>query len=204
MKNLRKIIFCLTLFAVMATGSIFAQDDDDNYDIPSRKFAHEINLGYGAPHSLITAAIPLLTGIIVAPVSGGRLMLPKGPGVFHVGYNWYPLEWLSIGATGTFEPYKLILDDNSTMEDTYSYLWSAQGKVSIHYGGGDLVKIYHSLSGGVSFMSTPEEALTTMPAFNLTLIGVEIGKDNGFYGFGDLNLGLNAFFNIGVGYRFAH
>lgn len=206
MKIIKKILIEVTIFLLFSTTLIYGTESES---VTKQTYAHQINIGYGAPNSFFISMVnefapPYInyenrddTSMLV-----DRNQL-KGPGVFQIGYDWFPIDWLSVGIDCSYEPFKIIhLDkNNNEKSDNPSFFWTVQGEVGFHYGW-DLIQLYHGLAAGFGFCHSKENACQGFFAFNVIPIGIEVGKGHGVYGFANLGIGTSAYINAGIGYRF--
>lgn len=178
---------------------------EENQNLSDKPSAHEIYLGYGYPNSLSTLFINGFTDIFITIFTGGQQSVKtSGIGVFQLGYDWYVKDGLSLGGTAIIEPYKTISKSNSSESavTTNGIIYTILGKVKWQYGW-EYVRLYHSLSLGLALNTTIENpSIYPTFAFNLTPIGVKVGKEKGVNFFAELGLGSTSLINAGISYRF--
>lgn len=200
MKKLKVRICLLILFSFIFANAGFAQEEQEEKK-NSIDYSHAFTLGYGAPNSFLTSFINTFTAIIIPdPEDETPEDMLQGPGVFQIGYGWYPLDWLSVGALCTYEPFRIVHTDGDNKYVNPNFFWSIQGEVGFHYGW-ELVRLYHELSAGIGVCHNKDTPAEVFFAFNIIPIGIEVGKSKGIFGFADLGLGTTAYINAGIGYR---
>ena len=180
---------------------------------------HEIGVSAG-PISGYSVMVELVSAIFVLPISaiGGNYMDIKNYGGYGLHYYYQVKPWLQVGVKTTAEAFSYVSYTDSTLRviDNRSdiVLLNITPSIKFTYLNRPWVRLYSGIdvglgiapSGGNSKSSSDSEdgsskssSVGFYPAFNITPIGVNVGK--GFFGFVETNIGSDTFIKAGIGAR---
>ena len=189
---------------------------EDGYRIIPR-YHHDLRLGIGAPGiwqvaymSLILPDVDINDNYYDPPTASDNLLEARtyDTPIFYITpisleYSGYVKNWLLIGAKFSFSSlyrHKLHIATNKRFTTDANYGLSAMCNFRFEYLRRDIVRLYSGIGVGVATRFTKDELYATVPMFDLTYIGITLGRN--FYGFGELGGGISGCVRFGFGYRF--
>jgi hypothetical protein len=123
-----------------------------------------------------------------------------------LSYSYSLKKWLALGGMTTYNCYFYSEYERSTRKvvgqfekhffafmPTIHFTWLNKKIISLYSGGALGVAFLYTYSRG-------EHLWEVAPAFQLTFIGIRVGKT--WYGFGEYGVGVKGFLATGVGYKF--
>lgn len=126
----------------------------------------------------------------------------------NIAYRYHLNSRWTVGGTSAAwfrNHYKFSESDNRQVFASSDYRFSLLAGVRYYYWETNISHFYSGLAGGATLAADKDikkdkYEYRFMPAYQLTLIGVTLGKD--FYGFADLGYGTLGVLNLGLGYKF--
>ena len=227
---MKKLI--ITILLILTSANMFSQEyNTEAEDWKQHRNEITIGAGPLAlnPYYLVTWIIDVADAI---GHNNYKSMNSMFYGNYSFNYHYQTLEWLKVGFKATYEGrgsdyYEYLDKDKKIVSDIkHSHMnvhWaSLMGSVQFTYYNKGLWKLYSGADLGIlMYLSeekyyTGDKAGTTelrgqktaddnmipvfLPAFDITPFGFTVGKQ--VYGLAELNIGLDAFFKVGIGARF--
>ena len=178
---------------------------------------HEINLSQGVFPLVPSLLSGMLDKDISPPTTAGdynNALYREGAtyttGAITFNYMYNALKWLSYGASVSF--YGIYTNTYDRIKGTvvgkdYQQSLSTMGMMRFTYLDRELVRLYGKIGLGVGMHWETDKIneydfseAHPFLAINLTLFGIQVGKD--LYGFGELGYSANGVVQAGVGYKF--
>lgn len=189
-----------------------------NAQKPHSDLHHELGINAG-PCSVVGGFVNGTIGFWSALFGaiGHQPVDMKWYGTYGFHYYYQVKPWCQVGIKTTVE-YAKQIHYTDTFRTTVSavdrdVLFAVMPSVRFTYLNRPWVRLYSGLDVGCGFMFSGSSKSTTkeeesengsnfsvLPAFNLTVFGVNVGKK--FYGLFELNAGYDAIVKVGIGARF--
>lgn len=197
--------FLTLIVLVLFSISTFAQDVE-------KKKKHDIAITYGT-----ISGMEFVVGVWIDLIDalGDRSDNFEYKGNFSAQYHYQLEPWLRIGGKFIWEGnrHDIYTDTKKDVKCGYGeHDWvSLLASGQFTYLNKKWVKLYSGVDFGVGMLALgdyyddqsyheDDTDYTFMPAFNITPFGLIVGKS--LYGTFESNIGFDAFFKVGLGYRF--
>jgi hypothetical protein len=202
--NKKRVLFISSLFCVLP---FFAQENP--VSLFTSNNPHELKLSLGAfPITSNDEGYCFWEDDDAFEDEKGWSYLSKGvysPAI-NLSYSYQLKSWLSLGAAITYsvldKTYKNQLTDEMQFKKRRQFL-AFTPSVRFDWYRMKYVRVYSGVGLGVAYYKKKdsfEEKNSCYGSVDITYLGMSVGRK--WYGFGEMSIGTNGFFKIGVGYRF--
>lgn len=201
----------LALAALFLSTTLFAQSDVQT--APWKTYRHDVAIA-GGPISLQEIAIGVWIELIDAIVDDAENA--KSYGCLSAQYHYQLFKWMRLGGKVIYEGGKHdITKKGENIGHGYNYWTALMASAQFTYLNTKWVKLYSGLDFGVQALTMSDHynaghtnsdgdadpsSSSTLAAFNVTPIGITVGKQ--FYGLLETNVGNDALLKLGIGARF--